>query len=416
MHLIFNPDVFALGLAVGVLGLVLVLSLIISYAYDERTLLMLAGYLVVMAALAWWGERLAMRHELMQLLLLVAGPACTTGLMMWLLKNRHFSRLDAVVMGVAGVATVGLLGFYLVGDAALALLGGGHGLIRGVCIGWCVVLLVALVCLAFDSWDGAGPWKWWLLLGHLAGLVVSMFFLADVADASQAFWPVVLMLLLQLPPIYLCLVWRSRLINEIRLRSASANVTDPLTGLATTPVLVERLMRIMSRSSHQGMHHTHSALYLIQVQNWNGLLNELGPEFNEKLLLEAALRLRRSIGDNDMVARIAGGRFAVIAQGLVNQGEVAAMATRLVVSGLRIDSPLLPGVELQFRVIVRPLNFAPPLALPAAAHEWLAALAGRFGAWPSSHRSRSILVADDDGGKPLASGVAGTPAAASSRL
>jgi diguanylate cyclase (GGDEF)-like protein len=187
---------------------------------------------------------------------------------------------------------------------------------------------------------------------------------------------------------YLSLVWRSRLLNESRLRSASAGTTDPLTGLSTSSVLIERLMRVMSRA-HQSSDVT--ALFLIEVKNWQGLLKELGAEFNEKMLLEAALRLRRSIGDNDLVARIAGGRFAVVAQDLRNEAEINALATRLVVSGLRIDSPLLPGVEFQFRVIVSNLKSSRPLGL-AATEAWLTGLAGHFEQWPGSHRSRSILL------------------------
>ena len=107
------------------------------------------------------------------------------------------------------------------------------------------------------------------------------------------------------------------------------------------------------------------------------------------------MRLRRSVGDNDMVARIAGGRFAVVAQALANQHDITALATRLVVSGLRIDSPLLPGVELKFRVIVLNLKLSAPLSL-SVAQAWLDSLAGRFQTWPSSHRSRSILTIEDD--------------------
>ena len=54
----FNPDVFALGVAVGVLGLVLLLSLVVSYAYDEPTLLLLAAYLVLMVVGLLVGQRL----------------------------------------------------------------------------------------------------------------------------------------------------------------------------------------------------------------------------------------------------------------------------------------------------------------------------------------------------------------------
>ena len=156
-------------------------------------------------------------------------------------------------------------------------------------------------------------------------------------------------------------------------------------------------MRIMARSQQAKASQSCNALYLIEVQNWHGLLAELGPDFNEKLLLEAALRLRRSVGDNDLVARIAGGRFAVVAQGLASQEDITTLATRLVVSGLRIDSPLLPGVELKFRVIVLNLKLSAPLSLPLA-QTWLDRLVGHFQAWPSSHRSRSILMieVDDD--------------------
>jgi GGDEF domain-containing protein len=395
MQSLFDPGVFTLGLAVGVLGLVLLLSLIISYAYEERSLLVLACYLAVMVGFAGLTQRLPVRWPLMQPLLLVAGPAWTAGMLMWLLRNRRFSSIDKAVMSVVALATLALLCFFFTAGPEQ----GKAGLAPLLSLAWCALLIASSVYLGTQSWDAAGPWKWWLLFGHAAGLVVAMIFLADTAASKKTHWPVVLMLLLQLPPVYLSLVWRSRLLNESRLRSSAAEVIDPLTGLATTPVLIERLMRIMSRVSAAKPTRASSALFLIHVQNWNPLLSELGAEFSEKLLLEAALRLRRSIGDNDMVARIAGGRFAVIAQGLADQGEVAAMATRLVVSGLRLDSPLLPGVELRFRVVVRPLRFARPLTLPAA-QEWLVRLAESFAAWPQSHRSRSILVAEDDGVRP----------------
>lgn len=380
MQLTFNPGVFALGIAVGVLGLVLLLSLIVAYAYDERTLLGLAAYLSLMVAATLLGQRLQLSDELVQRLLLVAGPALLAGLQLWLLRNRQTSSGARACMLIAVLATLGLLGFYTAaGPAEFALT---------ACLTWFTLLLALSLYLMAQSWHTAGPWKWWLLLGHGAGLVASITFLSGLAGAPQGYWPVVLMLLLQVPPIYLSLVWRSRLLNESRLRSSSANVIDPLTGLATTSVLIERLMRVMSRA-HQST--TSSALFLIEVLNWQGLLNELGQEFNEKMLLEAALRLRRSIGDDDLVARISGGRFAVVAQGLAGEDDINALATRLVVSGLRIDSPLLPGVEFKFRVIVSNLKLTRPLALPAT-QAWLTKLTEHFGQWPGSHRSRSILV------------------------
>jgi GGDEF domain-containing protein len=385
MHLVFNPGVFALGIAIGVLGLVLLLSLIVAYAYEEHTLQGLAAYLCLMVVAALVGQRLQVGDELFLRLPLVVGPALLAGLQMWLLKNRQITAQAKLALASVILASLGLLGFYAVSGAkdyaALAALA------------WAFVMLAFSAYLVVKSWDTAGPWKWWLLMGHGAGLATALCFLAGFAEARLAQGPVVLMLFLQVPPIYLALVWRSRLLNESRVRSISANVTDPLTGLATSPVLVERLMRVMSRA-RQGK--VNSALFLIEVQNWQGLLNQLGPDFNEKMSLEAALRLRRSIGDNDLAARISGGRFAVLAQGLSGVDEINALATRLVVSGLRIDSPQLSGVELQFRVIISHLTSRRPMDL-AATRAWLMSLIEHFMRWPGSHRSRSIwLVADGD--------------------
>lgn len=391
MHLVLDPDVFALGVAVGVLGLVLLLSLLVALSYKEQTLLGLAAYLVLMLGFVLAGARLQMDQELIQQWLLVLGPSLMAGLQFWLLRNRKISRVGLAAMAAWAGVTVGLLGFYAAG--------GNPAVATSLCLLWLVLLVTSSFYLSVQAWDTAGPWKWWLLLGHGMGALVAASFLTDLADAKRAYWPVLSMLLLQAPPIYLSLVWRSRLLNEIRLRSTAASTVDPLTGLATTPVLVERLMRIMSRAQQARHAPAGSALFLIEVTNWNGLLNELGPEFNEKLLLEAALRLRRSIGDNDLVARLQGGRFAVLAQGLANPQEVSTLATRLVVSGLRIDSPLLPGVEFKFHVIVTSLRLSTPLTLPAT-QAWLDGLAHRFTAWPHSHRSRSILVVDSDTDQP----------------
>ena len=163
---------------------------------------------------------------------------------------------------------------------------------------------------------------------------------------------------------------------------------DPLTGLATSAVLVERLMRVMSRATKSN---SVNALFLIEVQNWQRLATVLGEEFNEKLMLEAALRVRRAIGDNDLAARLSGGRFGVVAQGLSDSTEVSSLATRLMVSGLRIDSPQLSGVEFKFRIVVSQLTVNRGGTL-LATQTWLTQLIEHFQQWPVSHRSRNILL------------------------
>ena len=392
MPLIFDTG-FSIGIAIGVLGLVFLLSLIIAFTYGESTLYFLAGYLVFIVGLLLAGKQLQLEMSQLQNLLLIAGPLTVAGLLTWVLKGRKVTQINKLVMATIAVASAGLMLFY---GFATEPAGDSDYLGVGLSLGWTVVMLAGVSYLIFQTWDAAGAWKWWLLVGHTAGLGVAALFLANVVDALQVYWPVALMLLAQVPPIYLALVWRSRMLNEIRLRSSAAGVIDPLTGLATTRVLIECLLRVMARSQQIKPSQPSSALFLIEVQNWPNLLTELGADFNEKLLLESAMRLRRSVGDNDVVARIAGGRFAVVAQGLASQDDVTVLATRLVVSGLRIDSPLLPGVELKFRIIVMNLQLAAPLALPTA-KAWLDNQVDRFKTWPSSHRSRSILVVEQRG-------------------
>ncbi|MES2399443.1 MAG: diguanylate cyclase [Pseudomonadota bacterium] len=399
MEFIPNSAVFALGVAVGVLGLLLLFSLIIARAYDELTLLFLAAYISIVVLLMVVSHQLQIGEETTQSALIILGPSAISALLMRLFRKRTSDLFDKIAIVVIPMSTLALLG---------VLVGLNFGVLNvsasvywpWLCLAWGAFMGAGFAYRSIQALETAGPWKWWLMFGHAAGLVTALLFLVGVVSVGKAYLPVTLMLLVQVPPIYLALVWRSRLLNESRLRSTAADVTDPLTGLATTPVLVERLMRITSRANQSKLGQSSSALFIIHVQNWTGLLNELGPEFNEKLLLEAALRLRRSIGDNDLVARISGGRFAVVAQGLINPAEISAMATRMVVSGLRIDSPLLPGVELQFRVILRPLTFAKPLPM-AAVKEWLASLAALFDDWPRTHRSRSILVVQGDSSNPV---------------
>lgn len=380
MNPVFNPDTFVLGIAVGVLGLVMLLSLIIAYTYDEPTLFALGGYLLAVTLALLAGQHLGWPVHEVETVLLILGPTAIAGLHTWLLRKRKIGGTDMLAMAATVLIALGLAGFRLVDDSPLALLASSYGLGAMLLLSWLVLCLPA--------WRISGPWKWWLLLGHVAGIAVAMLFLLGTLDSKASYWPVAMLLLVQGPPTYLGLVWRSRLLNEGRLRGLAAKVTDPLTGLSSLAVLIDRLRPAVNRArklNHGG------ALYLIAIQNFGGLVNELGADVKEKLILEAANRIRRAISDSDTAARINEQLFAVVAQDLEDDGQVDSLATRLLVSGLRIESDFLPGVSLQFRVIASGLKVQ-PLPDIAAAQNWLRGLIGYFGAWPDTHRSRNILL------------------------
>ena len=380
LNLYFYPGLFGLGLAVGVLGLVFLLSLIVSYAYNECTLLALASYMALMVMVSFVLLQTGVAERLVQQTVLVTGATMALTAQIWLMQGRTaetVSRAALVLTVLSGMVLITLLAISL-----------PHWLVQAVSYVWSAAVLTLSTYILVKQRATVGPWILWFWFGTLASLGAATVFLSAQVKVEHAYWPQVLMLMLQAPPLYLALVWRSRLLNESRLRIASANVIDPLTGLSTSAVLLERIMRVASRPSKT---RTINALFLIEVQNWQALLTDLGDEFDEKLLLEAALRLRRSIGNNDLAARMSKGRFAVVAQGLAGNIEINTLASRLLVSGLRIDSPVMTGIELKFRIVVSRLeaDLAPDLN---ATKIWLQQLTENFSHWPSSHRSRNILL------------------------
>lgn len=378
-----TPDAFVLGVAVGVLGLLLLFSLIIAYAYDEATLLALGAYLLTVPLVLLASRQLAWPEDRTESALLVAGPMLVAGLHAWLLRKRQVGLAPRLVIAFAALVALALAAYRVADRSPLSAAVTAWGL--------AVLLVLSWAYLCLPAWRISGPWKWWLLLGHLGGAVVSVLFLSGAVESQTAFGAVALMLLVQSPPTYLALVWRSRLLNEGHLRGLAAKVTDPLTGLASLAVLTDRLPGAVSRArnlAHGG------AVYLIEVQNMAGLLRELGAEAKEKILLEAANRVRRAVSDSDTAARIGEQLFAVLAQDLQDNAQVDSLATKLVVSGLRIESAFLPGVALQFRVIASDLK-VPLLPNAASAQYWLRSLTGHFSAWPDTHRTRSILLLAD---------------------
>ena len=380
LNLYFYPGLFGLGLAVGVLGLVFLLSLIVSYAYNECTLLALASYMALMVMVSFVLLQTGVAERLVQQTVLVTGATMALTAQIWLMQGRTaetVSRAALVLTVLSGMVLITLLAISL-----------PHWLVQAVSYVWSAAVLTLSTYILVKQRATVGPWILWFWFGTLASLGAATVFLSVQVKVEHAYWPQVLMLMLQAPLLYLALVWRSRLLNESRLRIASANVIDPLTGLSTSAVLLERIMRVASRPSKT---RTINALFLIEVQNWQALLTDLGDEFDEKLLLEAALRLRRSIGNNDLAARMSKGRFAVVAQGLAGNIEINTLASRLLVSGLRIDSPVMTGIELKFRIVVSRLeaDLAPDLN---ATKIWLQQLTENFSHWPSSHRSRNILL------------------------
>lgn len=157
-----------MGVAAGVLGLVMLFSLIIAYAYDEPTLFALGGYVLVVTLALLAGRQTGLPLRELESVVLILGPTMVAGLHVWLLRKRQSSSGDKLVTAATVLMALALAGFRIVDNSSLAILAGSYGL------GALLVLSWLYLCL--PAWRISGPWKWWLVLGHLGGWSSRCFF------------------------------------------------------------------------------------------------------------------------------------------------------------------------------------------------------------------------------------------------
>jgi diguanylate cyclase (GGDEF)-like protein len=101
---------------------------------------------------------------------------------------------------------------------------------------------------------------------------------------------------------------------------------DPLTQLPNRAQLVDRLTSSLDRAGRQG---GLTAVLVLDIDRFKNVNDTMGHEAGDLLLVEIAERLRGAIRASDMVARLAGDEFVVLAEALADRAEALAMADRL---------------------------------------------------------------------------------------
>lgn len=325
-----------LGVFTGAQLLLVVMSLLIANAYDERGLRVhaVAVALGVAAVHLQRGPHAAL-----------AGPAL---LVLMALSAWHLRHLTSHVGSLKQAArwmdaAAGVLAVLAAADAALD---GPLLLATGA-----AVLLALDAVVVSRAWSQSLPWALWVVAGQgallLAGLWIA---LPHPADAQGL--PLAALLTFWAMALYLASVWRSRMFGERRWRQAAERLQDPLTGLATSLVLVQRLQSarsLMRRYGHP------SALLLVHVDELPRIARELGAQKAEAAALEAGLRLRGALGPADIAARVGPWRFAILSEGSSAQEAAANLATRLLTAGLREELHAVEGAFLHFRVVLAEL-------------------------------------------------------------
>jgi diguanylate cyclase (GGDEF)-like protein len=127
----------------------------------------------------------------------------------------------------------------------------------------------------------------------------------------------------------------SRVVSrKMRLRMASAErelawlaYTDPVTGLPNRRASHEALDRMLAEAA---LRQEKVGLLLIDLDNFKIVNDTAGHAAGDQLLRKVAGLLRAQLRDEDMVARIGGDEFTVIAGPIATSGELDALAARII--------------------------------------------------------------------------------------
>jgi diguanylate cyclase (GGDEF)-like protein/PAS domain S-box-containing protein len=112
--------------------------------------------------------------------------------------------------------------------------------------------------------------------------------------------------------------------RQMDARLAKEATHDALTGLVNRTVAINRLSA-ESREHRSGL----TAVLFIDLDKFKVINDSLGHSVGDRVLQIIGKRLRRSIGDGDLVGRLGGDEFAVIAHHVAGPDAAVAVAERL---------------------------------------------------------------------------------------
>ncbi len=171
-----------------------------------------------------------------------------------------------------------------------------------------------------------------------AGAVIGAALAAELAATRGAPRPpVALLVLVPAASVAILLAVRERLARERDMLRASA-LSDPLTGVANRRSLLARIDYEIAR---HGRSRRSFALLMLDLDGFKLLNDRFGHPAGDDLLREVAAALARAIRDQDIVARVGGDEFCVLAP-----ETDAAGAQRLVARAEASVARVVAGVDV----------------------------------------------------------------------
>ncbi|MFC5497807.1 diguanylate cyclase domain-containing protein [Caenimonas terrae] len=325
----------ALSLLAGAQVMVVCFSVVMANAYRERGLLLHAGatMLGVIAAAVLDAGRTALAQTALLLLLAFAG-----------LQVRDLVSHAGAVRNPRRWMTVLCMG--VLPAAALATAALGYNVLLPGAAAWTAITMLLLL----RAWPQSQPWIVWLA-ASCSALAAGVAWLGwrSLDNVPDPALPLAACLTAWAALTHLTAIWRSRILSETRVRMDARNMVDPLTGLAAPLVFYERVhavRNLMRRYGHP------SVLLLVHIENLHQLYSQFGPEVAESAVLVAANRIRQSVVEGDVAARLSHSRIGVLCEGVGLAEGAANFASRILVAGLKEPLPAAPTEFLQFRIVM----------------------------------------------------------------
>ena len=126
---------------------------------------------------------------------------------------------------------------------------------------------------------------------------------------------------------------------------------DQLTSLPNRTLLRERVDHALARAMRSG---SGVATLILDMDRFKEINDMLGHEIGDKLLVEAARRIRANVRDQDTVARLGGDEFAVVLEGVSEAKEVLPVIERIIdslgelseIDGHEVSSSISVGIAM----------------------------------------------------------------------
>jgi len=182
----------------------------------------------------------------------------------------------------------------------------------------------------------------------------------------------------QIPLLLIALYFRSRERRDNQTRVGALTRVDPLSGVASHRVLLQRLEQLTLR---QQRHPGAGAVMRIRLSNANEIRHDYGMEVAQNAVVHAGACITGVAQEGDTVARHRDGDFVLILQGHLTHEQLADIGQRLIVRGLAESPGLPPNMALKFKLAVAeaPFRAADATSLLESLGAVLGELAGRSG-------------------------------------